>query len=239
LEGTQRRTNSRIMSSLGNRPIPPSLTVIWKWPRIADGGLSKLYDYAEYHNRTKLFIIDTFGRIIRKPESTNTARSSYKGDIEEIEVFSQFCKVMGVSIMLVHHTRKTDSDDWVDLVSGTYGISGSVDTLMFLKRRRGESQAVLSITGRDVEEKQYKLNVNLNRQKINVIGEETEEDIELTDAQRDIVMCLQAYGEPKSPKEISEMVGKTVGSIKRLLANMVEDGKVIRAGYGKYCDRLR
>ncbi len=239
LEGTKRRTQNRIMNLLGNRPIPPTLTIIWKWPRIAEGGLSKLYDYATYHPGTKLFIIDTYGKIQRGSKSQADLGYSYKKDVEEISTLSKFCETMKVSVMLIHHTKKSESDDWASMVSGTYGISGSVDTLLLLKRRKGEFQATLCVTGRDVEERQYKLNTNMNKQRMNIIGEETDEDIELTDAQRDIVVCLQAYGEPKSPKEISEMIGKTVGSVKRLLANMVEDGKVIRAGYGKYCDRLR
>lgn len=239
LEGTRRRTQTHIMNLLGNMPIPTSVSIIYKWPRIAEGGLPKLYDYAMYHPKTKLFIIDTYGMMQIGSKSQSNAGYSYKKDVEEINLLSKFCNTMHVSVMLIHHTRKNETDDWVSMVSGTHGISGSVDTLLLLKRRKGEFQATLCVTGRDVEEKQYKLNTNMSKQRMNVIGEETQEGEELTEAQRDIVMCLQAYGEPKSPKEISEMVGKTVGSVKRLLANMVEDGKVIRAGYGKYCDRLR
>jgi hypothetical protein len=239
LEGTKRRTRQRIMNLLGNKPIPASISVVYKWPRIETGGLSKLYDYATYHPGTKLFIIDTYGKIQRKSKSNADLGYSYKKDVEEIDVFSKFCEEMKVSVILIHHTKKTETDDWVSMVSGTYGISGSVDTLLLLKRNKGEFQATLCVTGRDVEERRYKLNTNMNKQRMNIIGEETDEDSELTDAQRDIVLCLQAHGEPASPKELSEMIGKTVGSVKRLLANMVEDGKIIRAGYGKYCDRLR
>ncbi len=240
LEGTKRRTQGYVTNLLGSGvPFPPSVSVVYKWPCISGGGLSKLYDYATYHQNTKLFVVDTFGRIQVGTVSKTNIAYSYKRDVEDIDIFSRFCETMHVSVILIHHTKKTESDDWVSMVSGTYGISGSVDTLLLFKRRKGEFQATLSITGRDVEERQYKLNTNLRKQRINVIGEETDEGIELTDTQRDIVLCLQAYGEPKSPKEISEMVGRSVGSVKRLLANMVEDGKIIRAGYGKYCDRLR
>lgn len=239
LEGNRRRTKTHVMNLLGNMPFPPSVSVVYKWPRIADGGLSKLYDYAEYHSDTKLFVIDTYGKIQIGSKNQAASGYSYKKDVEEIDTFSKFCEKMRVSVMLIHHTKKTESDDWVSMVSGTYGISGSVDTLLLLKRKKGEFQATLCVTGRDVEEKQYKLNTNMSKQRMSVIGEETDEGVELTDTQRDIVICLQAFGEPKSPQEIANVVGKTVGSVKRLLANMVEDGKVIRVGYGKYCDRLR
>lgn len=239
LEGTRRRTQERVLNMLGNRPIPPSVSVVYKWPRIHDGGLSKLYDYATYHPATKLFIIDTYGKLQQLSKAAGGVGYSYMRDVEEVGIFSKFCDTMHVSVMLIHHTKKTESDDWIGMVSGTYGISGSVDTLLLLRRKKGEFQATLYVTGRDVEEKKYKLNTNMTRQLMNVIGEETDEDMELTDSQRDIVLCLHAYGEPKTPSEIAGMIGKSVGYTKRLLANMVEDGSIIRAGYGKYCDRLR
>jgi hypothetical protein len=239
LEGTKRRTQTHVLNLLGNAPIPPSVSVIYKWPRLAEGGLSKLYDYATYHPRTKLFVIDTYGKIQIGSKNSSSSGYSYKKDVEEIDMFSRFCESMHVSVLLVHHTKKTESDDWVSMVSGTYGISGSVDTLLLLKRKKGEYQATLCVTGRDVEERQYRLNTNMTKQRMNVIGEETEEGEELTEAQRDIMVCLRAHGEPVGPKELAKMIDKTQGAVKRLLANMVEDKKVIRVGYGKYCDRLR
>jgi hypothetical protein len=239
LEGTTRRSKSRIMKMLGNNPIPPALSIAYEWPRLHEGGLSKLYDYATYHPKTKLFIIDTLGRIQKKSKTQADLGYSYKKDIEEIEIISTFCKTMGVAVILLHHTKKAESDDWVGMVSGTHGLSGSVDTLLYLQRRRGEFQGKLSVTGRDVEDRQFRINADMKRQRIKIIGVETEENIELTDAQRDIVMCLETEGEPMSPSEIADGIGKSVGSVKRLLANMIEDGKVIRVGYGKYCDRLR
>jgi hypothetical protein len=238
LEGTERRTQDRMMRALGNSPIPPTLHFAYTWERIQDGGLSRLYDYAEHHPEVKLFIIDTLGKIQRASKGNNVGYS-YKADVDEIGILHKFCMDSDVSILLIHHTRKTDSHDWVDMASGTHGITGSVDTLMYLQRARGEFQGLLNVTGRDVEDQSFRLNIDMPRQLINVIGEDTEEETELTDAQRDIYVCLQTVGEPMSPLEISQTIGKTPGSVKRLLANMVEDGKVIRIGYGKYVDRLR
>ena len=218
LEGTRRRTQTHVMNLIGNMPLPPSVSVVYKWPRIADGGLPKFYDYATYHPNTKLFVIDTYGMIQVGSKNQSSSGYSYKKDVEEIGLFGKFCAEMHVSVMLIHHTKKTESDDWVSMVSGTYGISGSVDTLLLLKRKKGEFQATLCVTGRDVEERQFKLNTNMSKQRMTVVGEETEEGEELTEAQRDIVMCLRAHEEPATPKEISDMIGKSAGYTKRLLA---------------------
>jgi hypothetical protein len=36
----------------------------------------------------------------------------------------------------VHHNRKGESDDFLDQVSGTLGLAGSVDTIITLNRQR-------------------------------------------------------------------------------------------------------
>jgi hypothetical protein len=49
------------------------------------------------------------------------------------------------------------ADDFLDAVSGTLGLAGSVDTVITLKRSRTHGTGVLSVTGRDVEENVYSL----------------------------------------------------------------------------------
>ena len=49
----------------------------------------------------------------------------------------------GVAVLLVHHLRKADSDDAFDTVSGTLGLTGSVDSVIVLRR---ESNGNISCT---------------------------------------------------------------------------------------------
>jgi hypothetical protein len=63
----------------------------------------------------------------------------------------------GASLLVVHHTRKAETLDFVDSVSGTQGIAGSVDFVLVLDRKRQTHDAVLSVTGRDVPEGEYAL----------------------------------------------------------------------------------
>jgi hypothetical protein len=50
----------------------------------------------------------------------------------------------------VGHTRKAQSDDWLDSVIGTTGTTGTADAVLVLKRERGQADAVLYGTGRDL-----------------------------------------------------------------------------------------
>lgn len=65
--------------------------------------------------------------------------------------------VAGGCLLLVHHSRKAESADFIDSVSGTQGIAGSADFVLVLARKRHCDDAVLSVTGRDVPENEYAL----------------------------------------------------------------------------------
>lgn len=58
----------------------------------------------------------------------------------------------GAALIIVHHTRKTESADPMDLISGTNGFSGAVDTPAILTRPdRGQPLATLFVMGRDMD----------------------------------------------------------------------------------------
>ena len=53
--------------------------------------------------------------------------------------------------MLIHHLRKLNDDDPMDMISGITGLSGATGSNFVLrKRRRGENAATLYCTGRDI-----------------------------------------------------------------------------------------
>ncbi len=47
--------------------------------------------------------------------------------------------------------------DFVEAVSGTSGLTGAADTIVVLDRARGQDDAMLKVTGRDVDEREYAL----------------------------------------------------------------------------------
>ena len=50
----------------------------------------------------------------------------------------------GRALLVLHHDRKAQSDDFVDGVSGTNGIAGAVDTIIVIARARNESQGLFN-----------------------------------------------------------------------------------------------
>ncbi len=54
----------------------------------------------------------------------------------------------------MHHLRKTGAADVLDEITGSTGMTGAVDGTLILKRERGQMDATLFVTGRDVEREQ-------------------------------------------------------------------------------------
>lgn len=69
-------------------------------------------------------------------------------------------RVPGSSLIAIHHTRKADTADFLEAVSGTNGIAGAADTIMVLRRDREESSAILNVTSRDAREGSYGLTLD-------------------------------------------------------------------------------
>ena len=110
---------------------------------------------------TGLLFIDTL-QMVRDNVSSKT--NAYAQDYRDLSALKKLADTHGICIFLVHHNRKErDGSNVFNDMTGSTGIAGVADTCMILrKEERFGSSAVLSITGRDVEEKQLKLTMPKN-----------------------------------------------------------------------------
>ena len=98
------------------------------------------------HPDTVLVIIDTL-QMIRGAGYDNT----YANDYRDLSVLKHIADTHGISILLVHHLRKMNDDDPMNMISGTTGLSGATDSNFVLRKsRRRENTATLYCTGRDI-----------------------------------------------------------------------------------------
>lgn len=152
LEDGHRRLQSRFHALMGGQPLPELLQLVIKAD--TDEALQIIREFlARYHDRAPLVIVDTLGKI--KPTKANGA-DSYQADYKfGSELKEAIDGTTGGCMVVVHHTRKMESADFVNMVSGTQGLAGSADFVAVLSRNRHETQGVLAITGRDVNEEKY------------------------------------------------------------------------------------
>lgn len=123
-----------------------------------DEGLTeRLSDFWSEHTDTVLIIIDTLQRIRgRTPDS-----GSYAADYDTLASLKEFSDTYGVTVLVVHHTRKEGAEDVFNMISGTNGLMGAADGALLLhKDKRTASDAVLEVVGRD--QQQLRLHISFD-----------------------------------------------------------------------------
>ena len=74
--------------------------------------------------------------------------------------FEAFCEIYtnGITMLIVHHTRKLEADDKFDMIAGTNGLLGAADGgFVLYKEKRTSNAAILDATGRDQEDQRLHL----------------------------------------------------------------------------------
>ena len=119
-------------------------------------------------------------------------------------------------------------DDWLNEVSGTQGIAGAADTLLFLKHGRCQSIGVLRMTGRDVEECELAMSLDGMGWRL----EGNAEDFNRTNEERAIINHLKEAG-MQTPKEIADALSLNSSTTRMRLMRMKNRGLIMEYG-GKY-----
>ena len=114
-----------------------------------EGLIERLTDFWSEHTDTVLIIIDTLQRVRgRTPDN-----GSYAADYDTLARLKEFSDTYGVTVLVVHHTRKEGAEDVFNTISGTNGLMGAADgALILYKDRRTNSDAVLEAVGRDQQQ---------------------------------------------------------------------------------------
>ena len=114
----------------------------------------------------------------------------------------------------------------MDTISGTLGLSGAADGMMVLARERGQADAVLHITGRDIEDAEHALQWDGPSCQWSLLGDAAQ--YRMSQERRDILDVL-ADG-PKFPKAIADALNKKSGAVRYLLHQMVRAGEIVELG---------
>lgn len=106
----------------------------------------QLEEFLKAHTDARLIIIDT----LQKVREVGGERYSYASDYEIVTRLKAFSDKYGICLLVVHHTRKLESDDSFDMISGTNGLLGAADGAFIMqKKKRTDNTAVMDIVGRD------------------------------------------------------------------------------------------
>ena len=125
--------------------------------QLGSGLDEQLTNFLREHPGTSLIIIDT----LQKVREVGGDNYSYANDYQIITRLKALADSYGICLLLVHHTRKQQSDDKFDMISGTNGLLGAADGAFLLtKEKRTGNAACLDVSGRDQEDQRLHLNKN-------------------------------------------------------------------------------
>lgn len=126
-----------------------------------NGGLDlQLELFLKEHTDARLIIIDT----LQKVREVGGDRYSYSSDYEIVTKLKAFSDQYGICVLVVHHTRKLESEDSFDMISGTTGLLGAADGAFIMhKKKRTENIAVMDIVGRDQPDQELTIEFDRER----------------------------------------------------------------------------
>jgi hypothetical protein len=239
LEDGHRRLQSRFRRLLGDdNPIPAiSVIVTAKTHQV----IGMMEEFLLRHPGEKpLIALDTLGKV-RPPKAPGA--DSYQVDYAiGSQLKSVIDTVPGASLLAVHHTRKATSDDFIDSVSGTQGIAGSADYVLVLNRRRHSDDAILSVTGRDVEEREYALRSEggvgwrLDGDDLPAAARAAQtrrESARLGERALEVLALVNSTSKT-TPADVADKLGVDNKSAGQYLARLAKDGRIDKGVRGVY-----
>jgi DNA-binding PadR family transcriptional regulator len=230
LEDSENRFQSRVNKLLDGRPIPSSFGYALSWKPLLNGGLQDLETVLSTAPDTRLVVIDTLARV-RTPANGNNSGSIYQEDYALMAALQTLVVRYHLTLILVHHTRKLASEDAFDEISGSTGLTGAADTSLVLKRERGEGDATLHVTGRDVEEQELALTFDAATCTWSVTGKVAER--QHTKSRQEILGLLAESG-PLTQKELGQSLNLPKGTIYSALHRLTREGIILKESRGRY-----
>lgn len=159
LEDTKARLADRTAKMLKGKEPSDKVHFVLKADCIEKGLTEKITEELENYPNIKLVIIDTLQKVRGSMSRDDTL---YGNEYKEMSKIKDYADKHKICIMFVHHLRKmSDENDIFNTMSGSTALMGAADTIFVIsKKKRTDEDATLSMTGRDVEQKELVINFN-------------------------------------------------------------------------------
>jgi hypothetical protein len=229
MEDNRRRLQRRIKKLVSVLDIewPQQLTLANSWRRLNEGGVNDIREWIEQTGNPTLVVLDTLAGV--KPVGMRDSYS-YAEDYKSLTELHRLANDKGISIIVLHHTRKMEAEDPIDTVSGTLGLTGCVDTVIVINRT--SQGTTLYVTGRDIEEAEHAINFDKESCQWTILGDA--HDVQRSESRKKILAVLAQATDTLGPQEIAASTGLTLNNVWQLMFQMTRDGEVVKVTRGKY-----
>ena len=155
LEDSYSRIQNRLLDITDNAPADLCFATVSE--KLHSGLEEQIEGFLGAHPDTALVVIDTLQRI----RAVGNEANPYASDYRDIGVLKALADQHRIAVLLIHHLRKMNDDDPMNMISGTTGLSGATDSNFVLRRsKRRENTATLYCTGRDIVYRELSLEFN-------------------------------------------------------------------------------
>ena len=236
LEDGDRRMQDRCRTLMAGQPLP----ALFCYVTAVNPGevLATIEAFLSRYPDTRLVVIDTLGKIMppAMPNETHTYSRDYRigGRIKAIADGRP-----GLAVTALHHDRKASSDDFVEL-SGTNGLAGAADTIVVLSRARQSPEGFLAVTGRDVLEAEYAIEMGSDGTwslagddlaESAAIAVHRQEDKSMSDRSGEILTAVRDAGRKACARRFSSKIRRLVYEY---LRRQVDAGRLTKLSRGLY-----
>ncbi len=225
LEDGKRRGQDRLRAALAGRTMPVGrLEVRWNANQIGNGLEDDIRAWLDAHPDAVMVAIDTLGKV--RPRSTGK-QGAYEVDVQDLARLQDLFRDRPVALVIVHHARKEASDDFLTSVSGTYGVTGSADTIVVLRRKRLEAFGTVLVTGRDIADAEQSVRF------ADGLWEAAPDALPAARFERAEVYEVIRRRGPVFAKAIADEIGKERSNVQHLVDGLVAAGAVsrVKGGY--------
>jgi len=239
LEDGHRRMRERLKELLDGQPIPSEFRY-FTGSLPPDLVMDSVDEWLE-ENGQGLVIMDTLGKV-RPP--AYKGESEYDRDYRFGSKLKSLCeKYPGTAILIVHHTRKASGDeDWMNSVLGSQGINGSADYTIGLFRQRGNDDATLRVTGRDIEDSEHVVVFDGSAWRLkggslaasSRAAIETRKTDDLGDLSSQIVRYVNTHPQGVTTTMVSEALGIDKSRVNKYLNRFAKRGRIRHIERGLY-----
>lgn len=168
LQDTERRLQYRLNKLLAGEEIGNNFYYETRLPFLFNGGLDLLEQWFQKYQST-FVVVDVLQELLGQPlPGENVYDYRHRATSRLKELVDRY----KASILVLHHTSKNSLSGFFDSSNDGVGLIDVVDTVLLLSRNRRTNGGLLSISGRDTEEKQIALSFNFPKWQVSIATQE-------------------------------------------------------------------
>ena len=175
LEDTNKRLQERLnrITTVCDVDAQADIHFVTKAQKLGNGLAEQIAAFLDSHPQTKLIVIDTLQYI----RNTGKYIGTYSGDYHDMDALREIIAGHDLTMLLITHNHKSKDADPVNRVYGSAGLTGAVDGIFVLeKKKRVGNKARLTIANRDTESFQFDLRFDIQSCRWLLIGETGADD---------------------------------------------------------------